>query len=48
VQIKIQDDSKLLSVFPFIGHGKTDNNLESLCIKCNRLGMNWEKPEKGE
>jgi hypothetical protein len=26
----IQDDSKLLSGFPFIGHGNADSNLESL------------------
>jgi hypothetical protein len=25
----IQSDSKLLSAFPFIGHGNHDNNLES-------------------
>jgi hypothetical protein len=25
---EIQADSKLLSGFPFIGHGNTDNNLE--------------------
>jgi hypothetical protein len=28
----IQSDSKLLSGFLFIGHGNTDNNLESPCI----------------
>jgi hypothetical protein len=29
---KIQDDSKLLSWFLSVGHGRTDNNLESLCV----------------
>jgi hypothetical protein len=29
---EIQDDSKLLSEFPFIDHANPDNNLESLCI----------------
>jgi hypothetical protein len=29
-----QGDPKLLSVFPFIGHGKPDNNLESFCVMC--------------
>jgi hypothetical protein len=28
----VQSDSKLLSGFPFMDHGNTDNNLESLCI----------------
>jgi hypothetical protein len=28
----IQNYSKLLSEFPFIGHGNTDNNLESSCM----------------
>jgi hypothetical protein len=28
----IEDDSKLLSGFPFIGHGNADNNVESPCI----------------
>jgi hypothetical protein len=27
----MQGDSKLLSGVPFIGHGNSDNNLESLC-----------------
>jgi hypothetical protein len=27
----IESDSKLLSEFPFIGHGNPDNNLESVC-----------------
>jgi hypothetical protein len=31
----VQDDSKLLSGFPFIGHGSPDSNLESLCIFSN-------------
>jgi hypothetical protein len=43
VQEKIQEDSKLLSGFPFVYQGVPDNNLESSCIKSNRLGMNWEK-----
>lgn len=30
--LKIQSDPKLLSGFPFIGHGKNDNNLESSCV----------------
>jgi hypothetical protein len=29
---KVQDNSKLLSQFPFIGHGNPDNNLELPCI----------------
>jgi hypothetical protein len=29
----MQNDSKLLSGFPFIGHGNPDNNLESRCIR---------------
>jgi hypothetical protein len=27
--LKIQDDAKLLSGFPYTGHGKPDNNLAS-------------------
>jgi hypothetical protein len=27
----VQGDSNLFSGFPFIDHGNTDNNLESLC-----------------
>jgi hypothetical protein len=30
-ELKLQADSKLLSGFPFIGHGNSDNNLESTC-----------------
>jgi hypothetical protein len=30
--LKVQSDSKLLSGFPFAGHGNHDNNLESSCI----------------
>jgi hypothetical protein len=30
ISLNIQDDSRLLSGFPFIGHGNPDNNLESL------------------
>jgi hypothetical protein len=29
---EIQSDSKLLSGFPFINRGNSDNNVESLCI----------------
>jgi hypothetical protein len=32
VVILVQDDSKLLSAFPFIGHGNPNSNLESLCM----------------
>jgi hypothetical protein len=28
---EIQSDFKLLSVFPFVGHGHPGNNLESSC-----------------
>jgi hypothetical protein len=28
----VQNGSKLLSLFPFIGHGNPDNNLELSCI----------------
>jgi hypothetical protein len=28
---EVQSDSKVLSGFPFIGHGKLDKNLESSC-----------------
>jgi hypothetical protein len=33
-----QGDSKLLSGFPFIGHGNPKNNLESACIVKSALG----------
>jgi hypothetical protein len=32
VHVQSESDSKLLSGFPFIGHGNSDNNLESSCI----------------
>jgi hypothetical protein len=32
ILVYIQNDSKVLSGFLFIGHGNPDNNLESLCI----------------
>jgi hypothetical protein len=31
-KVYVQDDSKLLSGFPFIGHGNPDNNLKSFCV----------------
>lgn len=31
-QLHINGESKLLSGFPFIDHGNSDNNLDSLCI----------------
>jgi hypothetical protein len=31
-QLQSEGDSKLLSGFPFIGHGNPDNNLESFYI----------------
>jgi hypothetical protein len=33
--VKLQDDSKILSEFPFIDHGNLDNNVESLGITSN-------------
>jgi hypothetical protein len=35
--LNIQDDSKLLSRFPFISHGNPDNNLELLYIYSTRI-----------
>jgi hypothetical protein len=35
----IQDDSELLSGYPIICHGKTDNNLELLCTSMLRVGF---------
>jgi hypothetical protein len=31
IRCQIQGDSKLLSGFPIIGHGHSDNNFESSC-----------------
>jgi hypothetical protein len=36
----IQVDSKLLSEFPFIGHGNPDNNLQS---PCSTTSNKWKK-----
>lgn len=37
--INIQNDSKVLLGFPFIGHGNLDSNLETLCVTC----MEWNQ-----
>jgi hypothetical protein len=40
----VQDDSKLLSEFPFIGNGNPDNNLESPCISTpNNVNLHTAK-----
>jgi hypothetical protein len=40
----IRGDSKLLSGFPFIGHGKPDNNLESSCIIFRTINLHCFLP----
>jgi hypothetical protein len=39
---RVQDDSKSLSGFPFIGYGIPDNNLESLCVKILQILLCFE------
>jgi hypothetical protein len=50
----IQNDSKLLSGFPFIGHGDPDNNIESLYLHCytynifRLLSLDYRDISKGQ